>query len=57
MICSKCKYYAPLIGRSYDLSRCLKFIMLAKPALEQCKGKYFKESIQLLSQIKNKDKR
>ena len=42
MICSKCKYYAPLIGRSYDLSKCLKFQMFVKDAREnKCKGLSF----------------
>jgi len=45
MICSKCKYYAPLTGRSYDLSKCLKLQMFTNPgrskyAIEICKGKY-----------------
>jgi len=49
MICSKCKYYAPLIGRSYDLSKCLKFLIFTKPAIEKCKGDYFEviDSIKL----------
>jgi hypothetical protein len=58
MICSKCKYYAPLIGRSYDLSKCLKFLVLIKPSMEKCKGNYFKEIVLGSNeQIKNKDKR
>jgi hypothetical protein len=46
MICSKCKYYAPLTGRSYDLRKCLKLQMFTNPcqftksAIEICKGKY-----------------
>jgi len=49
MICSKCKYYAPLIGRSYDLSKCLKLQMFTnssrcKTAIEICKGEYFKQN-------------
>lgn len=47
MICSKCKYYVPLIGRSYDLSKCLKLQMFTnkgpyKSAIEICKVVYFK---------------
>lgn len=48
MICSKCKYYAPLIGRSYHLSKCLKLQLFTNPgqitksAIEICKGEYFK---------------
>jgi len=34
MICSKCIYYAGLVGRSYDLSKCLKFQMFIKDARE-----------------------
>jgi len=58
MICSKCKYYAPLIGRSYDLSKCLKYLVLIKPAFEKCKGDYFKDfDFKTNEIIKNKDKR
>lgn len=41
MICSKCIYYAPLVGRSYDLSKCLKLHMFANVARDKCKGSLF----------------
>ena len=58
MICSKCKYYAPLIGRSYNLSKCLKLQMFTNldrstRAIEKCKGDYFKE-FNLLKPLNNK---
>lgn len=61
MICSKCKYYAPLIGRSYDLSKCLKLQMFTNPsqftksAIEICKGEYFKpnNSINSINSIRS----
>ena len=48
MICSKCIYYAGLVGRSYDLSKCLKLQMFTNPgrftksSIEICKGEHFK---------------
>ena len=42
MNCSKCIYYAGLVGRSYDLSKCLKFQMVVKDARDKkCKGLSF----------------
>lgn len=65
MICSKCVYYAPLIGRSYNLSKCLKLQQFVNVARDTCKGDmFFPKSINddkyknmSLSEIKNKDKR
>ena len=61
MICLKCKYYIPLIARSYDLSKCLKLGIFVKPSLTRCNGYLFIESkhnnLSSLVEIKNKDKR
>lgn len=64
MICSKCVYYAPLIGRSYNLSKCLKLQQFVNIARDTCKGDmFFPKPINddkyknTLSEIKNKDKK
>jgi hypothetical protein len=64
MICSKCVYYAPLVGRSYNLSKCLKLQQFVNVARDTCKGDMFfpktiddKYKNMSLSEIKNKDKR
>ena len=62
MICLKCKYYAPLVGRSYNLSKCLKLSMFTNPgrftnsstnpstpAIEKCKGEYFEQNCSIRS--------
>ena len=41
MTCSKCLYYAPLVGRSYNLSKCLKLDKLINIARDKCKGEFF----------------
>jgi hypothetical protein len=41
MICSKCVYYAPLVGRSYNLSKCLKLQQFVNVARDTCKGELF----------------
>ena len=60
MICSKCLYYAPLVGRSYNLSKCLKLQQFVNVARDTCKGDMFfpKKDIQINkeSKINNKDK-
>jgi hypothetical protein len=52
MICSNCKYYIPLVARSYDLSKCLKFETRIKVALDKCKGNYFESKSQNMSLVK-----
>lgn len=41
MLCSKCIYYAPLVGRSYDLSKCIKLQLFANVAIKKCNGELF----------------
>ena len=41
MICSKCVYYAPLVGRSYNLSKCLKLQQFVNVSRDTCKGEMF----------------
>lgn len=36
--CIKCLYYAPLTGRSYNLSKCLKLDKFINVARDTCKG-------------------
>ena len=38
MTCLKCLYYAPLTGRSYNLSKCLKLDKFINVARDTCKG-------------------
>jgi hypothetical protein len=43
--CVKCVYYAPLVGRSYNLSKCLKLDKFVNVARDTCKGElYFPKS-------------
>jgi hypothetical protein len=60
----KCVYYAPLVGRSYNLSKCLKLQQFVNVARDTCKGEMFfpkptkeTEFKNTLSEIKNKDKK
>lgn len=68
MLCSKCIYYAPLVARSYDLSKCLKLQLFANIAIKKCNGELFspkkfirsnesKRSNTIINEIKNKDNR
>ena len=58
MICSKCVYYAPLVGRSYNLSKCLKLQQFINVARDTCKGEmFFLKSNIKEHEIKNKDKK
>jgi hypothetical protein len=63
MICSKCVYYAPLVGRSYNLSKCLKLQQFINVARDTCKGEmFFPKPINdkyknISSEINNKDKK
>ena len=41
MLCSKCIYYAPLVGRSYDLSKCLKMQLFANIAIKSAMANCF----------------
>lgn len=41
MLCTKCIYYAPFVGRSYDLSKCLKMQLFANIAIKKCNGELF----------------
>jgi hypothetical protein len=43
--CVKCLYYAPLVARSYNLSKCLKLDKFVNVARDTCKGElYFPKS-------------
>jgi hypothetical protein len=41
MLCTKCIYYAPLVARSYDLSKCLKLEKRINVAIKTCNGQLF----------------
>lgn len=43
--CVKCLYYAPLVARSYNLSKCLKLSKFVNVARDTSKGElYFPKS-------------
>jgi hypothetical protein len=45
--CVNCLYYAPLVGRSYNLSKCLKLEKIINVARDECKGElYFPKQAQ-----------
>ena len=52
MLCSKCIYYTPLVGRSYDLSKCLKMQMFANSAIKKCNGELFSPKKFVLNESK-----
>lgn len=55
--CVKCLYYAPLVGRSYNLSKCLKLVKFVNVARDICKGElYFPKSNLNDSNISNEIK-
>lgn len=39
--CAKCLYYAPLVARSYNLSKCLKLDKFVNVARYTCKGELY----------------
>jgi hypothetical protein len=41
MLCTKCIYYAPLVARSYDLSKCLKLGKHLDTSIKICNGQLF----------------
>lgn len=41
MLCTKCIYYAPLVARSYNLSKCLKLDKRIDVSIKTCNGQLF----------------
>ena len=41
MLCTKCIYYAPLVARSYNLSKCIKLDKHINVAIKMCNGQLF----------------
>lgn len=51
MLCTKCIYYAPLVARSYDLSKCLKLDKRIDVAIKTCNGQLFSPKMNNINKI------
>ena len=56
MLCTKCIYYAPLVARSYDLSKCLKLEKRINVAIKTCNGQFSPKMNKIEKPIINKYK-
>ena len=53
MLCTKCIYYAPLIARSYNLSKCLKLDKRIDVAIKICNRQLFSPKMNNINKIEN----
>lgn len=53
MICTKCIYYAPLIARSNNLSKCLRLDKRVDVAIKTCNRQLFTPKMNNINKIEN----